>query len=187
MGTKEIKVNLIHTGTGDISETDIMLASASNAIVIGFNVRANPKAQALAEQEQVDVRYYEVIYNLISDIQAALEGMLEPVLEERSLGRVEVRQVFHISKVGTIAGSYVLDGKVERNAQVRVRRQDEVIYEGKIASLKRFKEDVKEVQAGYECGIGLDKFNDFQPGDILEVYQVEEVRPHLMPAQAKAE
>lgn len=181
LGTKEIKVNLIHTGTGEISESDIMLAAASNAIVIGFHVRINSKAQALAEQENVDVRFYEVIYHLINDIHAALEGLLEPVYEERPLGRAEVRQTFHIPKVGTIAGSYVLDGKVERNALVRVWRNEETMFEGKITSLKRFKEDVKEVAAGYECGIGVEKFGDFQEGDILEVYRLEEVKPHLEP------
>ena len=186
LGNKEIKVNIIHTGAGDITETDIMLASASNAIVIGFNVRANPKAQMLAEQEQVDVRFYDIIYNLVSDVHFALEGMLEPIFEERPMGRIEVRQVFSISKLGTIAGSYVLDGKVERNALVRVKRKDKVIFEGKIGSLKRFKDDVKEVQAGYECGVGLDKFNELQSGDILEVYQVEEVKPHLEPIAGRS-
>lgn len=185
LGSKDIKVNIIHTGAGEITETDIMLASASNAIVIGFNVRANTKAQALAEQEQVDVRFYDIIYNLVNDVHSALEGMLEPVLEERPLGKVEIRQIFTISKIGTIAGSYVLEGKVERNALARVKRQDKVIHEGKISSLKRFKDDVKEVLAGYECGIGLDKFNELQAGDILEVYQVEEVKPHLEPIASK--
>ncbi len=187
LGNKDIKVSIIHTGAGDITETDIMLASASNAIVIGFNVRANPKAQALAEQEQVDVRFYDVIYNLINDVHSALEGMLEPIFEERPMGRVEVRQVFSISKLGTIAGSYVLDGKVERNALVRVKRKDKVLYEGKIDSLKRFKDDVKEVQTGYECGIGLDKFSALQAGDILEIYHLEEVKPHLEPVASKSE
>ncbi len=186
LGNKDIKVSIIHTGAGDITETDIMLASASNAIVIGFNVRTNPKAQMLAEQEQVDVRFYDIIYNLVNDVHSALEGMLEPIFEERPMGRVEVRQVFSISKLGTIAGSYVLDGKVERNALVRVKRKDKVIYEGKIASLKRFKDDVKEVQAGYECGVGLDKFNALQAGDILEVYHLEEVKPHLEPVASKS-
>ncbi len=185
LGTKEIKVNIIHTGAGEITETDIMLASASNAIVIGFNVRANPKAQALAEQEQVDVRFYDIIYNLVNDVHSALEGMLEPVLEERPLGKVEVRQIFTISKIGTIAGSFVLEGKVERNALVRVKRQGKVIHEGKLSSLKRFKDDVKEVLAGYECGIGLEKFNELEVGDILEVYQLEEVKPHLEPIASK--
>ena len=180
LGSKEIKVSLIHQGMGEITESDIMLASASDAIVVGFNVRANPKAQALAEQEQVDVRYYDIIYKLLEDIHAALEGLLEPVVEEKVQGRAEVRQVFSITKVGTIAGCMVQDGKVERNALARVVRQDKVIVEGaKVNSLKRFKDDVKEVQSGYECGIGLDKFNDFKAGDIIETYVQEKVKAVL--------
>jgi translation initiation factor IF-2 len=180
LGTKDIKVQLLHTGLGAITESDIMLASASDAIVVGFNVRANPKAAALAEQEQVDVRYYDVIYNLLQDIHAALEGLLEPVVEERVLGKAEVRQVFSISRLGQVAGCMVLEGKIERNALARVRRQNEVLVEGaKINSLKRFKEDAKEVQAGYECGIGLDRFNAFQAGDVIEAYMQEKVKATL--------
>jgi len=191
LGGKDIKVNIIHTGAGEITETDIMLASASNAIVIGFNVRANPKAQSLAEQEQVDVRFYDIIYNLVSDVHSALEGLLEPVLEERPLGKVEVRQIFTISRVGTIAGSFVLEGKVERNSLARVKRNGAVLVEGaRINSLKRFKEDVKEVLAGYECGIGLDRFSDFQAGDLIEAYVQEKVKAELVssgPREAKGE
>jgi translation initiation factor IF-2 len=180
LGSKEIKVSLIHQGMGEITESDIMLASASDAIVVGFNVRANPKALALAEQEQVDVRYYDIIYKLLEDIHAALEGLLEPVVEERVQGRAEVRQVFSITKVGTIAGCMILDGKVERNSLARVLRQEKVIIEGaKVNSLKRFKDDVKEVLTGYECGIGLDRFNEFQPGDIIETYTQEKVKAVL--------
>ncbi len=187
LGTEEIKVHIIHTGAGDINETDIMLASASNAIVIGFNIRIHANAQTLADQEQVDVRFYDVIYNLVTDIQSALEGLLEPVFEERPTGRAEVRQVFSIPKVGVIAGSYVLDGKVERSALVRVKRGSESIFEGKTSSLKRFKDDVKEVAAGYECGIGLEKFNDLQEGDILEFYTMVEVKPTLESVGGRAE
>jgi translation initiation factor IF-2 len=180
LGSKDIKVSLIHSGLGEVSESDIMLASASDAIVVGFNVRANPKALALAEQEQVDVRYYDIIYNLLQDIHAALEGLLEPILEEKVMGRAEVRQVFSISKVGSIAGCMVLDGKIERNALARVLRQGKTQFEGgKITSLKRFKEDVKEVQAGYECGIGIDRFNDFTEGDVIEAYTQEKVKAVL--------
>jgi translation initiation factor IF-2 len=180
LGTREIKVVLIHTGLGEITESDIMLASASDAIVVGFNVRANPKAQALAEQEQVDVRYYEIIYDLLQDVHAALEGLLEPVVEERFLGKAEVRQLFSISRVGQVAGCMVLEGKVERNSWARVRRGAEVVFEGgKINSLKRFKEDVKEVLAGYECGIGLDRFGEFEPGDVIEAYALEKVKGQL--------
>jgi len=180
LGTSEIKVNLIHTGMGEITESDIMLAFASDAIVVGFNVRANAKAQTLAEQEQVDVRYYEVIYNLLQDIHDAMEGLLEPIVEERVLGRAEVRQIFTISKIGSVAGCLVLDGKVERNALVRVRRDGKAVLEGgRINSLKRFKEDVKEVMAGYECGIGIDRFNDFQVGDVIEAFIQEKVKAVL--------
>jgi translation initiation factor IF-2 len=180
LGNEEIKVNVIHTGIGEVTESDIMLASASDAIVVGFNVKANPKAQSLAETEQVDVRFYDIIYNLLHDVQAALEGMLEPIIEERVLGQAEVRQVFTISKIGTVAGCMVVDGKVERNALGRVKRGGQVVFEGgKITSLKRFKDDVKEVVAGYECGIGLDRFSDFQTGDIIEAYVQEKVKAQL--------
>jgi translation initiation factor IF-2 len=188
LGTKDIKVSLIHSGLGEVSESDIMLASASDAIVVGFNVRANPKALALAEQEQVDVRYYDIIYNLLQDIHAALEGLLEPIVEEKVMGRAEVRQVFTISKVGSVAGCMVLDGKIERNALARVLRQDKVVSEGgKITSLKRFKEDVKEVLAGYECGIGIDRFNDFQAGDLIDAYTQEKVKAILEAPAARPE
>ena len=188
LGSKEIKVSLIHSGMGEITESDIMLASASDAIVVGFNVRANPKAQALAEQEQVDVRYYDVIYNLLQDIHAALEGLLEPIVEEKVLGRAEVRQVFSITKTGTIAGCMVLDGKIERNSLARVLRGGKTISEGgKVNSLKRFKEDVKEVLAGYECGIGIDRFNDFKVGDIIEAYVQEKVKALLEALNTRAQ
>jgi len=180
LGSKEIKVSLIHQGLGEITESDIMLASASDAIVVGFNVRANPKAMTLSEQEQVDVRYYDIIYKLLEDIHAALEGLLEPVVEEKVQGRAEVRQVFSITKVGTIAGCMIQDGKVERNSLARVLRQGKTVIEGaKVTSLKRFKEDVKEVLSGYECGIGLDRFNDFKEGDIIETYVQEKVKAVL--------
>jgi translation initiation factor IF-2 len=188
LGSKEIKVSLIHSGMGEITESDIMLASASDAIVVGFNVRANPKAQALAEQEQVDVRYYDVIYNLLQDVHAALEGLLEPIVEEKVLGRAEVRQVFTITKTGTIAGCMVQDGKIERNALARVLRGGKTISEGgKVNSLKRFKEDVKEVLAGYECGIGIDRFNDFQVGDLIEAYVQEKVKALLDTLNTRAQ
>ena len=180
LGNEEIKVNLIHTGIGEVTESDIMLASASDAIVVGFNVKTNPKAQALAEQEQVDVRFYEIIYNLLNEVQAAMEGMLEPLVEERVIGQAEVRVVFNISKVGTVAGCMVQEGKVERNSLARVKRNGQVLMEGaKISSLKRFKEDVKEVIAGYECGIGLDRFDKFEAGDLIEAYIQEKVKAEL--------
>jgi translation initiation factor IF-2 len=188
LGTQDIKVSMIHSGLGEITESDIMLASASDAIVVGFNVRANPKALALAEQEQVDVRYYDIIYNLLQDIHAALEGLLEPIVEEKVMGRAEVRQVFTISRLGAVAGCMVLDGKVERNSLARVLRQGKALLEGgKINSLKRFKEDVKEVLAGYECGIGIDRFSDFQVGDLIEAYVQEKVKAQLEAPAARPE
>ncbi|MFA4904033.1 MAG: translation initiation factor IF-2 [Desulfobaccales bacterium] len=188
LGTKDIKVSMIHSGLGEVSESDIMLASASDAIVVGFNVRANPKAISLAEQEQVDVRYYDIIYALLHDIHAALEGLLEPIVEEKIMGRAEVRQVFSITKVGTIAGCMVLDGKIERNSLARVLRGGKKVSEGgKINSLKRFKEDAKEVLAGYECGIGIDRFNDYKEGDIIEAYIQEKVKAVLEAPAARPE
>jgi len=188
LGTKDIKVSIIHSGLGEVSESDIMLASASDAIVVGFNVRSNPKAQALAEQEQVDVRYYDIIYNLLQDIHAALEGLLEPIVEEKVMGRAEVRVVFSITTVGSVAGCMVLDGKIERNSLARVLRKGKALSEGgKINSLKRFKEDVKEVLAGYECGIGIDRFDDFEAGDLIEAYTQEKVKAILEAPAARPE
>jgi translation initiation factor IF-2 len=177
--SEEVKLKIIHSSTGAISETDVMLASASEAIIIGFNVRANPRVTELAEKEKVDIRYYDVIYNLIQDIKLAMAGLLAPILKENFIGRASVKEVFHIPKVGIVAGCTVTDGRVERNAQARLLRDEVVVFEGKIASLRRFKDDVKEVQTGYECGITLENFQDIKPGDVFEVYQVEEIRPEL--------
>jgi translation initiation factor IF-2 len=177
LSTTDVKVNVLHSATGAITETDIMLASASNAIVIGFNVRGDAKVQELADQEKVDVRYYDVIYQILNDIRDAMVGMLEPEYQENVLGRAEVRQTFGVPKVGTIAGCYVLDGHIERGARVRVLRDQVVLYDGKINSLKRFKDDVKEAKAGFECGIGIENFNDIKVNDILEAYQLQEVKP----------
>ncbi|MEJ5349341.1 MAG: translation initiation factor IF-2 [Desulfosoma sp.] len=179
LSTPEVKVSLIHAGTGAISESDVMLASASNAIIIGFNVRADAKAQELAEQEKVSIRYYDVIYQILDDIKDAMVGLLEPQYEERILGRAEVRQTFHISRIGTVAGCYVTDGKVERNAKVRLIRDGVVVWDGKISSLKRFKDDAREVKAGFECGLTIENFNDIKVGDLLEVYHMVEVAPVL--------
>jgi len=179
LATSEVKVSLIHSGTGAITETDVMLASASNAIVVGFSVRADAKVQELAQQENVEIRYYDIIYQLIGDVKDAMVGMLEPVFKEHVTGRVEVRQTFHISKIGTVAGSYVLDGKVERGSRVRVLRDQVVVYDGRMSSLKRFKEDAKEVRAGFECGISVENYNDLKIGDILEAYELQEVKPEL--------
>ena len=179
LGTHQVKVRIIHSATGAISESDVMLASASNAIIIGFNVRANPRVSEIAKKEKVDIRYYNVIYNVINDIKAALSGMLEPEYKEITMGRAEVLQIFHIPKVGTVAGCIVQEGKIERGALVRVLRDDVVIHEGRIASLKRFKEDVREVSKGFECGVGVENFQDIKPGDILEIYQLEKITPVL--------
>jgi translation initiation factor IF-2 len=171
----EVRVNVIHQGVGGITENDIMLASASTAMVVGFNVRPNAEARQLADREGVEIRTYRVIYQLTEDIEQALIGMLKPVTEERTLGEVEVRQLFRVSRLGTIAGSYVTSGTVRRNANVRVVRDGTVVYETRIAQLKRFKDDVREVEEGFECGILLEGFNDLKEGDVLEVYETREV------------
>ncbi len=176
LSNEEVRVRCIHGGVGAITDSDIMFASASNAIVIGFNVRPNATARSVAEKEKVDVRLYRIIYNAIEDIQNAMKGMFKPVYNEVELGRISVRSTFKVSGVGTIAGAYVQDGKVNRNAQIRVVRDGIVIHEGKIASLKRFKDDVKEVAAGYECGIGVENFNDIREGDSIEAFVMEEVK-----------
>jgi translation initiation factor IF-2 len=180
LSTAAVKLRVIHSGVGGITETDVLLASASQAIIIGFNIRPEPKAATLADREGVDIRLYTIIYDALNDIKAAMEGLLEPTLKERVLGRAEVRQVFTIPKAGTIAGSYVIDGTISRTSQgVRVIRDHVVVYEGKLNSLRRFKDDVREVQQGYECGIGVENFSDLKPGDILEVYTVDKVAAKL--------
>jgi translation initiation factor IF-2 len=176
----QVKVRVIHSSAGGINESDIMLASASNAITIGFNVRPEPKAYQAAEKEGVDIRLYNVIYDAIEEVKKALEGLLEPTLKEKTLGRAEVRQVFPISRIGTVAGCYVLDGSISRSSDgIRVIRDNIVVYDGKIGSLKRFKEDVREVQAGYECGILIENFNDLKVGDTLENYIIEKIATKL--------
>jgi translation initiation factor IF-2 len=179
LSTERVKVIVIHSSVGAITESDVMLASASNAIIVGFNVRPEPKAQKLAEQEHVDLRLYAVIYEAINQVRSAMVGLLEPTFVERAVGRVEVRQVFNITKVGTIAGSFVLDGKVLRDASVRLVRDGRVVHTGKIGSLRRFKNDVHEVQNGQECGIGLLNYNDVHPGDVFEVYELEQIASTL--------
>jgi len=175
LSTDEVKLKVIHNSVGMITESDVMLASASNALVLGFNVKAEPKASAQAQANGVDIRNYNVIYEAINDLKAALAGMLAPEIRETALGKAQVRQIFVISKLGPICGSYVAEGKIVRNAKVRVRRGDEVVSQGTVGSLKRFKDDVREVLAGLECGIGVDGASGVQPGDILEVYTSEEV------------
>jgi len=175
LSNEEVKVNTIHGGVGAITESDVMLASASNAIIIGFNVRPQPAGIALAEKEKVDIRLYRVIYNAIEDVEAAMKGMLEPEYKEVVLGHAEVRATFKASAVGTIAGCMVTDGKINRNNDVRIIRDGIVVHEGKLASLKRFKEDAKEVNTGYECGLNIERFNDIKEGDIIESYTIEAV------------
>ncbi|MBQ9082623.1 MAG: translation initiation factor IF-2, partial [Clostridia bacterium] len=173
---EEVRVNVIHNGVGAINESDVMLANASNAIIVGFNVRPDSVAEENAKRDGVDMRLYRVIYDCIEEIEAAMKGMLAPKYRENLLGRAECRTVFKVSSVGTIAGSYVLDGKITRSALLRVVRDGIIIADDQIASLRRFKDDVKEVAQGYECGIGLERFNDLKEGDIFEVYVMEEYR-----------
>jgi translation initiation factor IF-2 len=178
--TDVVKLRVIHNGVGGITESDVLLAAASNAIIIGFNIRPEPKASDLAEKEHVDVRLYTIIYDALNDIKAAMEGLLEPTLKERVLGRAEVRQVFNVSKAGTIAGSYVIDGTITRaSAGVRVIRDNVVVYQGKLGSLRRFKDDVREVQQGYECGIGVENFSDIKTGDVIEAYAIDKIAAKL--------
>jgi translation initiation factor IF-2 len=177
--TDAIRLNVLHASVGAITETDVNLASASNAIILGFNVRPEVKAQALAEKEGVDIRLYNIIYDAVEDVKKAMEGLLEPTLREKPLGRAEIRDTFSVPKVGMVAGSYVLDGKMLRNAQVRLLRDNVVIYTGKMSSLRRFKDDVKDVAAGYECGIGLENYNDLKVGDIIEAFEIEKVAATL--------
>ena len=176
LSNEEVQVKVIHGGVGAVSESDIMLANASNAIIVGFNVRPDPVAAEIAERDGVDMRMYRIIYDCIEEIEDAMKGMLAPKFREVLLGRIEVRNVFKLSSVGMVAGSYVQNGKVTRNAQIRVVRDGIVIAEDSISSLKRFKDDVKEVASGYECGIGLNKFNDVKEGDIFEAFIMEEYR-----------
>ena len=180
LSTAAVKLRVIHRGVGGITESDVLLASASNAIIIGFNIRPELKAQELAERENVDLRLYTIIYDAIADVRAAMEGRRGPARRERTLGRVEVRQVFSLPKQGTIAGGYVTDGVISRSsAGARVLRDNVVVYEGKLSSLRRFKDDVKEVQTGYECGVGIENFGDIKVGDIIEVYTIDKVAAKL--------
>jgi translation initiation factor IF-2 len=185
LSTDEVKLNVLHASVGGITESDVMLASASNAVVIGFNVRPESKATTAAEREGVDVRLYTVIYDALNELRDAMEGLLEPTFREKVLGRAEVRDTFSIPGIGTIAGCFVSDGKITRNAAARLVRDHVVVYTGKIVSLRRFKDDAREVQSGYECGIGLDNFQDLKVGDVIEAYEMEQVVRRLGPATAR--
>jgi translation initiation factor IF-2 len=175
LSNEKVKINLIHAGVGAINTNDVMLASASGAIIVGFNVRPERKAEVEAEKAGVDMRLHTVIYNVTDEIKAAMTGLLEPTLKEVAQGRAEVRNTFKVPKFGVIAGSYITEGSISRSSQVRLLRDNRVIYEGKIGSLRRFKDDVSEVKQGFECGIGLDKYQDIKVGDIIEAFQVEKV------------
>jgi translation initiation factor IF-2 len=176
MDTGAISVNILHAETGNISENDVMLAAASNAIVVGFNVEADSAAQRLAEAEGISIRLYNIIYRLTEDIEKALKGMLEPEIRENVLGHAEVRAIFHISRVGNIAGCRVIDGEIRRNARIRVLRDGNAIYEGELASLKHHQDDVREVRQGFECGLSIKGFNEFEEGDLLESFVLEKVQ-----------
>ena len=179
IGSDEVRIKIIHSSVGGVTESDVLLAEASNAVIIGFNVRPTEQAATLAGNEKVEMKLYSVIYDVINDFKAALEGLLKPRLVEKRLGRVEVRQVISIPRAGVVCGSYVLDGNIKRNSDARLVRDSVVIYEGKIASLRRFKDDVKEVQSGFECGVVLENFQDIKQGDIIEPYYFEEIARKL--------
>lgn len=179
LSTEEVRVAILHSGVGGISESDVNLAIASKAIVIGFNTRADAAARKLAENEGVDIRYYNIIYDAVDEVKAALSGMLAPEKKEQILGTVEIRQVITVSKVGNIAGCMVTDGMIKRSASIRLIRNHVVIHTGELESLKRFKDDVKEVKQGYECGLMLKNFNDIQEGDQLEAFEIVEVARSL--------
>jgi len=179
LSNEEVNINIVHAAAGAISESDISLAAVSDAIIIGFNVRPNAKVQELASEEQVDIRYHKIIYNVIKEVTDAILGLMSSTFEERTVGWADVREVFHVPKVGAIAGCYVTDGKIERGQPVRLLRDGIVLYEGKIGSLRRFKDDVKEVQGGYECGIGIENYNDIKVADTLECYYVDEIKPEI--------
>ena len=179
LGTDEVGARVVHAGVGGISESDITLAAASGAAVIGFNVRAHKEAREAAERTGIEIRYYNIIYNLIDDVKAAMSGLLPPALRETMLGNALILEVFNITKVGKVAGCRVTDGTVERGANVRLIRDNVVVHEGKLSTLKRFKDEVKEVQAGQECGMAFESYQDMRQGDVIECYRVEEVKRTL--------
>ena len=174
LSNDEVAVKVIHGGVGAVNESDVILATTSNAVIIGFNVRPDNIAKEIADRERVDIKLYSVIYDAINDVEAAMKGLLDPIYEEKIIGHAEIRQTFNASGIGTIAGSYVVDGKIERNSKARIYRDNKLIYEGELASLKRFQNDVKEVSAGYECGLVFEKYNDIKEGDQVEIYVMAE-------------
>ena len=176
LSTDQIQVNILHKAVGQISESDVTLAAASNAIIVGFQVRPSVAARRLAEKEGVDIRMYSIIYDAIEEVKAAMEGLLSPEIREEVIGTAEVRETYHISKVGTVAGCAVKEGKIRRTSKVRLIRDGIVIYTGELGSLKRFKDDVKEVLTGYECGLNIANYNDVKIGDLVEAYEIVEVK-----------
>ena len=176
LSNDQVAVRVIHGGVGAVNESDVTLAATANAIVVGFNVRPDAVAKSAAEQEKIDIRLYRVIYTAIEEIEAAMKGMLDPEFQEVIIGHAEVRQIFRASGIGTIAGSYVKDGKIQRGSKVRLLRDNIVVYEGEMASLRRYKDDVREVATNYECGIMLNKFSDIKEGDIIEAFVMEEIK-----------
>jgi translation initiation factor IF-2 len=179
LSNNQVKLSVIHSASGGITESDVLLASASNAVIIGFNVRPETKARQVAEREKIEIKTYNIIYELIDDIKKAMTGLLEKKKVEKFLGRAEVRQTFSVPKVGTVAGCAVIDGKLARNASVRLLRDSRVVYEGKLNSLKRFKDDAKEVQTGFECGLGLENYNDVKIGDLVEAFEIEMIAQEM--------
>ena len=179
LSTEEIKINIIHKGVGAITETDVMLASASDAIIIGFNVRPAGNARQLADKEEIDIRNYSIIYDAIDDLKDAMEGMLAPEMKEEVLGTAEIREIFKISKVGSIAGCMVMDGKIVKNAKMRIIREGVVVFTGELLALKRFKDDVKDVAKGYDCGIQIKGYNDIEERDIIESYHEVAIKKKL--------
>jgi translation initiation factor IF-2 len=179
ISTSEVAIRLLHGGVGGINESDVNLARASGGLVIGFNVRANPQARDLARRDAVDIRYYSIIYDVIDDVKQMLEGMLAPTLREQFLGNAEIRQVFDITKVGKVAGCMITEGVVKRGAKVRLLRENVVIHEGTLKTLKRFKDEVREVQQGYECGMAFENYTDIREGDIIECFEIEEIARRL--------
>jgi translation initiation factor IF-2 len=179
IGTEEVIARIIHTGAGGINESDVTLAEASNAAILGFNVRANKEARDAAERAGIEIRYYNIIYDLVDDMKKAMSGLLAPTLREERLGEARILQVFAVSKVGKVAGCLVQDGRVERGQHVRLIRDNVVIHEGKLSTLKRFKDEVKEVGSGQECGMAFENYQDMRTGDIIECYRVEEIRRSL--------
>jgi translation initiation factor IF-2 len=179
LSNNEVRINVIHNAVGAVNESDINLAVASNAIIIAFNVRAEGGARKSAESNDIEIRYYSIIYDAVDDVKAALTGMLSPDEKENVLGSIEIREIYKVSKIGTIAGCYVTDGHVKRESKVRVLRDNVVIYDGELSSLKRFKDDVKEVKSNFECGLSIKNFNDIKVGDVVEPYEIVKVARKL--------